>query len=704
MAELSEFKISWISVLTESVKRLNPLYLLKTSPIMFIVELGAFFELPLVFYPSPYLGTWFYVDVFAILLITVWFSTLSESFSEHEAKARVDFLKGLEKEIVAHKLVGDKVVDVKSSELRIGDYVVVEQNEYVPQDGFVVEGEAFVDESMLTGESEPAFKGKGDRVISGTKVVTGKIVVEVAAEPGRSYLDKMIALISGAKRAKMRSEIMLSMLLLGLSLIFLVVVASLYFVLGAFGNYPDPSLMISLLVALMPTTIGGLLPAIGISGVLRLASHNVIAKSGKAVEAAGDVDVVIFDKTGTITEGIRSAVEFVPLNNYSERDVAIAAYLSSVGDSTHEAKSIIGLAEEKGYVPAKVLVEEAMVASRINYTPSKRYGGIVFAWRGGKRMFGEPEGQPLSRIEKEILAMRSLGEEVRIVKGAPDAILRLLNIDKDPRIEDIVRTIGSRGDTPLLVAFNDVLVGFVVLRDRLKKGIRERIHELKLMGIKTVMITGDNPYTAASIAKEAGIEDFYAQAKPEDKLLLVEREEKQGHVVAVMGDGTNDAPALARADVGVAMHTGTRPAKEAANMIDLDSNPARIVDIIKLGRSILTTRGALTTFSIMNDIAKYFTILPFIISTVVPQASFLNFLNLYNTVTAVLATMIFNAIIIPLLIPLAVKGAGFKVSTFKRLLVRNLIVYGITGAIIPFVAIKLIDTAVAWTVYGVIHW
>jgi K+-transporting ATPase ATPase B chain len=703
---LRRVEINWFRVLVESVKRLNPFYLVRTSPIMFIVELGAFFELPLVFTPSRYFSAWFYIAVFVILVLTVWFSTFSESLSEHEAKARVDYLRQFEKIIIAHKIVGEKIVEVKSSELKPGDYVIVRQNEVIPQDGFVSDGEAFVDESMLTGESEPVLKRKGDRVISGTRVVAGEIVVEIAAEPGKSYLDKMIALISTAKRGKMRSEVMLSMLLLGLSMIFLIVVAALYFVMGAFGNYPDPSLMISLLVALMPTTIGGLLPAIGISGVLRLAEHNVIAKSGKAVEAAGDVDAVIFDKTGTITEGVRSAVEFIPLGNYSERDVAVAAYLSAIGDSTHEGKSIIELAEEKGYRPFQLLIDEAMVASRIEYTPSRRYGGIVFSWGKGKgrSVFGEVKLAPLSRVEKELLVLRELGGEARIVKGAPDAIMKLLNIESDPVIDNIVKRVGSRGDTPMLVAFNENLVGFVVLRDRLKKGIREKIQELKLMGIKTIMITGDNPYTAESIAREAGIEDFYAQAKPEDKLLLVEREKKNGHVVAVMGDGTNDAPALAKADVGVAMHTGTRPAKEAANMIDLDSNPARIVDIIKLGRSILTTRGALTTFSIMNDIAKYFTILPFVISTVFPQVGFLNFLNLYNTVTAVLATMIFNAIIIPMLVPLAVKGAGFKVSTYKKLLARNLLVYGLTGAIIPFIAIKLLDTAVAWAIYGVVHW
>ncbi len=704
MIKLEIIKLNWFNILIESIKKLNPIYLAKTNPIMFIVELGAFFELLLVIETSSYLGTWFYIVIFIILILTVWFSTFTETLSEHEAKARVDFLRQSEKVIMAHKLVGDKVIDVRSSKLRIGDYVIVNQNEIIPQDGFVIDGEALVDESMLTGESEPVFKSKGDRVIAGTKVVSGSIMVEIAAESGKGYLDKMMSLISGTKRSKTKSEVMLSILLLGLSLVFLIVVATLFFVIEAFGSYPDPSLMISLLVALMPTTIGGLLPAIDISGILRLAKHNVIVKSGRAVEAVGDVDVVIFDKTGTITEGVRSAVEFIPLNNYGERDVAVAAYLSSIGDKSHEGRSIIELAEEKDYKPIQLLIDEATVASKIEYTPSKRYGGIVFTWRSGRKIFEEIRIYPLSRIEKEILALRGLGEEVRIVKGAPDAVLRLLNVSRDPRVEDIIKRVGSKGDTPLLVAFNEKLVGFVILRDKLKKGIREKIRELKLMGIKSIMITGDNPYTAASIAKEAGIEEFYAQAKPEDKLLLVEREKKEGFVVAVMGDGTNDAPALARADVGVAMHTGTRLAMEAANMIDLESNPARIVDIIKLGKSILTTRGALTTFSIMSDIAKYFTILPFVLSTVFPQASFLNFLNLYNTATAVLATMIFNAIIIPMLIPLAIRGAGFKVTTLRRLLLRNLIIYGLTGAIIPFIVIKLLDTLMTWALYGIFHW
>ncbi|MGC8910384.1 MAG: HAD-IC family P-type ATPase [Fervidicoccaceae archaeon] len=701
---MKKFDVNWNAVLLDSVKRLSPLYLLGKSPIMFIVELGAIFELPLLLSPSKQFSAWFYLAVFIILFMTVWFSTFSESLSEQEAKARVDYLKQFEEIVIAHKLVGEKRVDVRSSELKMGDYVVVEQNEVIPQDGFVVDGEASVDESMLTGESEPVFKGKGDRVISGTKVVAGRIVVEIAAEPGKSYLDKMIALIAGAKRSRMQSEVMLSILLLGLSLIFLIVVSSLYFILGSFGSYPDPSLMISLLVALMPTTIGGLLPAIGISGVLRLAEHNIIAKSGRAVEAAGDADVVIFDKTGTITEGSRSAVEFIPLDGFTERDVAVVAYLSAIGDSTHEAKSIIQLAEEKGGIPAKFLMEEAKVASKVLYTPSRRYSSITLSWKGSKNQLSPQEISSLSRIEKEMLVMRDFGEDVTIIKGAPDAVLNLLNIDRDPVVEDIIKRVGARGDTPILIALNDRLIGFAVLRDKLKKGIKERIRELNLMGIKTIMITGDNPYTAANVANEAGIEGFYAQAKPEDKLMLVEKEKKQGFVVAVMGDGTNDAPALARADVGVAMHTGTAPAKEAANMIDLDSNPSRIVDIIKLGKSILTTRGALTTFSIMNDIAKYFTILPFIISTIMPRVSFLNFLNLYNTVTAVLATMIFNAIIIPMLIPLALRGAGFKVSSFRELLIRNLSIYGVTGAIIPFIAIKLLDTLMAYALYGVWWW
>lgn len=698
-----DVKIRWTSVLWESVKRLNPAYLFGENPIMFVVELGAFFTAVYAILEGLREGaaSALHVQLLVILLATVWFSTLSESISEHQARARVDYLRSLEKDVVAHKLVGDRVVDVRSSELMPGDVVVVGEGEYVPRDGYVLEGIAYVDESMLTGESEPVEKKKDDRVIGGTRVVRGRIRVEIVAEPGKSYIDRLMALIQTAKRPKMKSEVMLSILLGGLSLTFLVITASLYFALRSVGGWADPVLAVAFLVALMPTTIGGLLPAIGVAGVTRLMAENIVAKSGKAVEAAGDVDVIVFDKTGTITEGSRSAVAFIPLKNYTERDVAVAAYLASVGDRTHEGISIIELAKSKGYVPEDLLVNEALSARKISFDVRTRFSGVEFSWYRRKSPFAWTI-TPLSEVSRRILEARERGERVTVIKGSVDSVLEVVREDRATReaIARIVEEVGRRGETPLLVALNDEAVGIVVLKDRIKEGVKEKIRRLKKMGVKLVMITGDNPVTAEAIAREVGIKHYVARAKPEDKLRRVEEEQLKGHVVAVLGDGTNDAPALAKADVGIAMNSGTRAAKEAANMIDLDSDPTKVVRVVEVGRELQTTRGAITTFSIMNDIAKYFTIFPMIVARSFPQLSWLNFMGLHSPESAILATMIFNAVIIPSLIPLALRGAGFKVASYSELLARNLLVYGLGGVVTPFVAIKLIDVLLVYLGVG----
>lgn len=691
---MGDVKLSWGDVLLESVRRLSPVYLVSANPIMFVVELGALLLAALAAIGSvPHGMLYFYAAIAVILLLTAWFSTFSESLSELQARARVDSLRALEKEIIAHRVVNGRVEDVRSSLLRPGDRVRLSQGDIVPRDGFVIEGAALVDESMLTGESEPVFKTKDSHVLGGTKVISGSLLVEISAEAGKGFVDRMMEMISSAKRPKTQSEVSLSILLGVLSIIFIIVVGSLYFALYFMGYRPDVAMSISLLVALMPTTIGGLLPAIGIAGVSRLARDGIIAKSGRAIEASGDTDIVVLDKTGTITEGNRSAIAFVPFDGYTEADVGVAAFMCSMHDSTKEGRSIVELAESKGYVPPSPLMDEVLVSRRIEFSAETRYSGIEFIWswkRYGQREFQRFSG-PGELVVNRLLEMRERGEAARVIKGSVDVILGMARPRDPDEVGRAVREVSSRGETPLLVAVNDEVIGMIVLKDRLKPGIRERLKELSDMGISVIMITGDNPLTARAIAEEAGIRSVRARARPEDKLKAVEEEQSLGHVVGVVGDGTNDAPALAKADVGLAMNSGTAEAKEAANMIDLESDPSRIIKVIKLGKQLLTTRGSITTFSIANDIAKYFTILPMMLLAVDPRAAALNVLHLYSPETAVLATMIFNAVIIPALIPLAIRGAGFSVAPPRRILIRNILIYGLGGALLPFAAIKAID-------------
>ncbi|PMP60447.1 MAG: potassium-transporting ATPase subunit B [Caldisphaera sp.] len=680
-------------VLIESIIKLNPYYLAKNNTVMFVVIIGFLVTIINFFIPNSYPKnqTYFYIGVSITLFLAAWFSTLSESFSEQQAKARVDSLRSLEKEILAHKILNDKTVDIKSNQLKIGDRIIIRNEELIPMDGFIIDGSAYIDESMITGESEPQFKTKEDHVIGGTKVIGGEIVVEITSERGRSFVDKMISLVSQAKRPKSQSEISLNILLSGLSLIFIIVTSTLYYILKSLGyTYVNTALIIALLVALMPTTIGGLLPAIGIAGISRLTRDNIIAKSGKAIEAASDADIILLDKTGTITEGNRVATSLIPLDGYNERCVAIASYLASFNDSTREGKSILDFIKSSNINIPDGIVDLALLSKPIEFNANKRYSGIEIIKPSmlEKVMIDEKECQKLIEIINDYAKNNN---SIKILKGSVDSIMQFIkNVNKE-ELQKIVENVSQKGETPLLIAINDKAIGVIVLKDRLKHGIKEVIRDLKIMGITPIMVTGDNPITANVIAGEAGIEKVISRAKPIDKLNKVQEEQKEGHIVITMGDGTNDAPALAKADVGIAMNSGTRAAKEAANMIDLDSNPSRVVKIIELSKQLLVTRGAITTFSIANDIAKYFTILPMILILNNPRLSYLNIMHLHSPETAILATMIFNAIIIPLLIPLAIRGVKYKPEPPRKTFIKNLLIYGLGGAALPFVAIKAID-------------
>ncbi|MGA7898359.1 MAG: HAD-IC family P-type ATPase, partial [Nitrososphaeraceae archaeon] len=660
---------------------------------MFTVEVGFIVVLTIGLLPSNVSiefvnqGKALYFDAAIILILTVWFATFSESLSEAQARARVDSLRNLEKEVSAHKIINDeKEVTVISTSLNPGDEVMVYAGEIIPRDGLVNDGKAFVDESMMTGESNPVFKEEGDHVIGGTRVASDKLVVEITSEAGRSFLDQMVGLIQNATRPKTKNEIALSMLLAGLSLIFIMVVGTLLFFTDFLGYKADIATQVALLVALMPTTIGALLPAIGVAGITRLGRDNIVAKSGKGIEAAGDCDVLILDKTGTITEGSRSAVEFIPMNEYTEKDIGQAAFAASIHDTTHEGKSIVDLAEEKKFVPP--LLEKIIPARSIQFTAETRCSGIEFIASKEAILNKEQEDEfrslardiigsykttsssdkaetavnptiedierdvahaSKSRVHDLLIKLEQTKSEVRILKGAVDMIIDFAgpNVNQ-AEIKWKAQEISKDGATPLAVSINNEVIGLVVLKDNLKENIKEKLNEVRSTGITTVMITGDNQLTAQVIAKEADVDEVIAEAKPTDKLTRVEQEQLKGHVIGMVGDGTNDAPALAKADVGLAMNSGTAAAKEAANMVDLDSDPSNIMKVVKLGKQLLMTRGAITTFSIANDAAKYFAILPAMFAgSNNPKLQILNIMHLQSPETAILSTLIFNAIIIP---------------------------------------------------------
>jgi K+-transporting ATPase ATPase B chain len=728
-------------VIVDSITKLDPRYLAKYNPVMFTVEVGFIALLVIASLPSNISIEFInqsralYFQTAIILILTVWFATFSEALSEAQARARVDSLRSLEKEVSAHKIINnEKEVTVTSTSLNPGDEVMVYAGEIIPRDGLVNDGKAFVDESMMTGESNPVFKEEGDHVIGGTRVASDKLVVEITSEAGRSFLDEMIGLIQSSTRPKTKNEIALSMLLAGLSLIFIMVIGTLLFFTDFLGYKADIATQVALLVALMPTTIGALLPAIGVAGITRLGRDSIIAKSGKGIEAAGDCDVLILDKTGTITEGSRSAVEFISMNEYTEKDIGQAAFAASIHDTTHEGKSIVDLAEEKKFVPP--LLEKIIPARSLPFSAETKCSGIEFIASKETILNTEQEEEfrslargilddgsrgisstdkPLtadaavspsieeierdieraskSRVHDLLAKLEQTKSEVRILKGAVDMIIDFAgpNVNQ-AELKWKAQEVAKNGATPLAVSINNEVIGIVVLKDNLKENIKEKLNEVRTTGITTVMITGDNQLTAQVIAKEANVDEVIAEAKPTDKLTRVQQEQLKGHVIGMVGDGTNDAPALAKADVGLAMNSGTAAAKEAANMVDLDSDPSNIMKVVKLGKQLLMTRGAITTFSIANDAAKYFAILPAMFAgTNNPKMQMLNIMHLSSPETAILSTLIFNAIIIPALIPISLRGVKFKAEPPQKTFIRNMLIYGLGGAALPFVGIKAID-------------
>jgi len=690
-------------VLVDSVVRLNPKSLAK-NPVMLIVEITFFIVaamaiVPQAFVPvaSPSLQT-FYIEVAAILIITVWFSTLSDSLAEQQAKTTAGSLRKLETEVPSKKIITEewtrKIVNVKSTELRKDDLILVQTGDVIPLDADVLEGIAMVDESLVTGESAPVRKAPGDSLIGGSRLVSDSLTAKVTTNPGETFIDQMIKMVESSKRPKTPNEVAITIVLIGLTAIFTIIIAALLGTSVTLNLRADLSVLIALYVCLLPTTIGALLPAIGLSGMSRLYKSKIIAKSGKAIETAGDADVVLLDKTGTITVGNRLAIEFVSFEGSTEEDVGEAAFLSSWHDDTPEGRSILRLAHEKGFVPKEL---NSLATSEVySFSASTRTSGVKITSTGGTTLpkGGKSRGERLrvrrkTSISVEEVEAAMLEPELVIMKGAPESIKQMAA--QVPHNYDlVVEGISAEGQTPIAIMRNGEAIGVIRLKDVLKEGIKEKIQALKIMGIRPVMITGDQPLTAKSVAEEVGIDEYVAQAKPEDKFKIAKREQAEGRIVAMIGDGTNDAPALAAADVGLAMNSGTEAAKEAANMVDLESNPAKIIDVVMLGKQLLMTRGAVTAFSIANDISKYFAIMPVIFAVAIPQLSSLNILQL-GLKSAVLSALIFNAIIIPLLIPLAMRGIAFKPTSTMTLFLKNMLIYGVGGVIVPFVGIKLID-------------
>ncbi len=655
--------------LLNAVKKLNPRTMMR-NPVMFVVEIGSAITTLLLFRNtgSHHNAFRFDLQITLWLWFTVLFANFAEAIAEGRGKSQADTLRRAKSETLAHRLLSnEKSEEVPSSQLRAGDLVIVVVGELIPGDGEVVDGVASVDESAITGESAPVIRESGgDRsaVTGGTKVLSDHLKVKITSNPGETFLDKMIALVEGAERQKTPNEIALNILLAGLTLIFLLAVVTLQ-PFAIYSAAPQTVfVLVSLLVCLIPTTIGGLLSAIGIAGMDRLVQHNVLAMSGRAVEAAGDVNTLLLDKTGTITFGNRQATEFFAAPGISNDQLADAAQLSSLPDETPEGRSIVVLAKEKYGLRGREL--EEMNVEFVPFSATTRMSGVDVA-----------------------------GSAIR--KGAADAISRFVeerggSISR--QVHETVETIARAGGTPLVVARNQEVLGVIHLKDIVKGGMKERFAQLRTMGIRTIMITGDNPLTAAAIAREAGVDDFLAEAKPKDKMDLIRREQAQGKLVAMTGDGTNDAPALAQADVGVAMNTGTQAAKEAGNMVDLDSNPTKLIEIVEIGKQLLMTRGALTTFSIANDVAKYFAIIPAMFAGVFPVLNALNIMHLRTPQSAILSAVIFNALIIIALIPLALRGVNYKAMQASALLKRNLWIYGAGGIIVPFIGIKIIDVII----------
>ncbi|WP_294040321.1 potassium-transporting ATPase subunit KdpB [Sphingomonas sp.] len=655
-----------VPAIGDAIKKLDPRQLVK-NPVLFVTAVIALLLTVLLALGGEPLPAGFQIQLIVWLWLTVLFGTFAEALAEGRGRAQAASLRATKSELQAKRLtgVGDTWGMIEAWRLQKGETVLVETGDLIPADGEVVEGVASVNEAAITGESAPVIReAGGDRsaVTAGTRVISDRIKVRVTQEPGQGFLDRMIALVEGAERQKTPNEIALTILLVGLTIIFLIAVGTIPGFASYAGGSVPVAILAALLITLIPTTIAALLSAIGIAGMDRLIRFNVLAKSGRAVEAAGDVDTLLLDKTGTITIGDRQASEFRPIGGIDAKTLAEAAMLASLADETPEGRSIVVLAREK-FALSATLPSDAEI---IPFTAQTRSSGIKL-------------------------------DGVVVLKGAVDSILKTLPADA-PGAVDIKRAtdeIARGGMTPLAVIRDGRLLGAVALKDVVKAGVRERFAELRRMGIRTVMITGDNPLTAAAIAAEAGVDDFLAEATPEDKLALIRKEQQGGKLVAMCGDGTNDAPALAQADVGVAMNTGTQAAREAGNMVDLDSDPTKLIEIVGLGKQLLMTRGALTTFSVANDVAKYFAIIPAMFVALYPGLGVLNVMGLASPRSAILSAIIFNALIIPFLVPLALKGVKYRAIGAGPLLARNLTVYGLGGLIAPFVGIKLIDLAVA---------
>ena len=668
----------------QSLTKLNPKVQIQ-NPVMFIVYLGAIFTTILFFLSLGGIkdgGSWYIFGISIILWLTSLFGNFAEAVAEGRGRAQAESLKKARRDVIARKLVRAELEseysEVKGNQLRAGDIVLVKAGEQIPMDGEVIVGVASVDESAVTGESAPVIRESGgDRsaVTGGTTITSDWLIIRVTAEAGNSFLDKMIAMVEGASRKKTPNEIALQILLITLTIIFLVVSACLLpfskFSVDLAGQGEPVSLtnIVALLVCLAPTTIGALLSSIGIAGMARLNKANVLATSGRAIEAAGDVDVLLLDKTGTITLGNRQASEFIPVGDTSESDLAAAAQLSSIADETAEGRSIVVLAKNRFGMRGKEIAK--LNAKFIEFTAKTRMSGVDIG-------------------------------DVHIRKGSADAIKAYVQAQGgvcDKSCDEIVERVANEGGTPLLVAQNEKILGVVYLKDVVKEGVKEKFEDLRKIGIKTIMITGDNPMTAAAIAAEAGVDDFVAEATPETKLALIKKLQEEGHLVAMTGDGTNDAPALAQADVAVAMNSGTQAAKEAGNMVDLDSSPTKLIEVVRIGKQLLMTRGALTTFSIANDIAKYFAIIPVLFAGIYPGLEALNFMRLTSPTTAILSSVLYNALIIVALIPLSLKGVRYKEQPAGKMLKHNLLIYGVGGVIAPFLFIKCFDLLL--TVCGV---
>jgi K+-transporting ATPase ATPase B chain len=680
---------------------------------MFVTMVGAILTTLAIFTPSSDRG--FIIQLALWLWLTVLFANFAEAVAEGRGKAQAESLRKARKDTIARRLINGREQEVPAPELRRGDLVVCTAGNIIPADGEVVEGIASVDESAITGESAPVIRESGgDRsaVTGGTRVISDRIVIRVTQEQGESFLDRMIALVEGARRQKTPNEIALTILLAALTFIFLLVCVTL----RPFGVYSGTlfqlPVLIALLVCLIPTTIGGLLSAIGISGIDRLIRRNVLATSGRAVEAAGDVDVLLLDKTGTITLGNRMATEFLPAPGVTPERLANAAQLASLADATPEGRSVVVLAKEKFQLRAREVAEPHL--KFVPFTAQTRMSGVDFLVEtdldrpapASPGTMGRADGNAALRSAAAVAILEApsrprsgVGSLRTIRKGAADAMREYVESRGGhfpEKVQQMVDEISRSGGTPLVVAEDAQVLGVIQLKDIVKGGIKERFAQLRRMGIRTIMITGDNPLTAAAIAAEAGVDDFLAQATPEAKLRRIRQEQAEGRLVAMTGDGTNDAPALAQADVGVAMNTGTQAAREAGNMIDLDSNPTKLIEIVEIGKQLLITRGSLTTFSIANDVAKYFAILPAMLMATFPAIAPLNIMGLHSPTSAILSAIIFNALIIIVLIPLALRGVAYKPAGAQAILQRNLLIYGLGGVVIPFLGIKLIDLLIVF--------